>query len=45
MDLRAIEKAPGLVDEYRGDAADQRNIALRVPSGAAGRRVCIESEQ
>ncbi|MDE0199544.1 MAG: hypothetical protein OXK78_15180 [Caldilineaceae bacterium] len=45
MDLRAIEKAPVLVDECRGDIADQRNRALQLPSCAAGNRVCIESEQ
>ena len=45
MNLGAIEESLGLVNECRGDAADQRNKALRVPSGAAGRRVCIESEQ
>lgn len=46
MALRAIEKAPVLVDECRGDtASDQRNKALRFPSGATGHRVCIESEQ
>ena len=34
LDLCAIEKAPDLIDECRGDAANQRNKALRFPSGA-----------
>lgn len=45
MDLRVIEKAAGLVDEHWVDIARRRNKALRFPSGAAGNKVRIESEQ
>jgi len=48
MNLGAAEDVSDLVDEcheHRGCITKRRTRALRIPLGAAGRRVCIASKQ